>query len=124
MRENFEQHADVQDAGVLDVLLHKGRQDLQECLNAWQQVSRVLEYSSTRYILIQRGPLFGLQEPHILGILLAPKTRPQQTFMQKFLAGEPSRLHPCPLLSPNVTRLLLGRDEEAVIPATPQVTSP
>ena len=33
------------------------------------------------------------QEPHILGLLLAPKGRPQRTFMQKFLEGEQGRLY-------------------------------
>ncbi|KAF8305587.1 NADH-ubiquinone oxidoreductase Complex1 subunit [Clavulina sp. PMI_390] len=79
IREQFELNSHIQDPAVLDVLLHKGRVDLQETLNVWKQ------------------------EPHILGVLLAPKRREERTFMQKFIEG---------------------RDENAVLPASPQVSSP
>ncbi|KAF9516656.1 hypothetical protein BS47DRAFT_1327169 [Hydnum rufescens UP504] len=79
IRERFEHNQHIQDPNVLDILLLKGRQELQETLNVWKQ------------------------EPHILGVLLADKQRPQQTFMQKFLEG---------------------RDEDAIIPATNQSSTP
>ena len=63
VRAEFERHRYVSDPRVVDVLLQKGQQSYQETVNAWSQ------------------------EPHILGILLAPKSRPQRTFMEKFLEG-------------------------------------
>ncbi|KAF8335798.1 NADH-ubiquinone oxidoreductase Complex1 subunit [Cantharellus anzutake] len=79
IREGFERHRHVEDPAVLDVVLLKGRQELQETLNGWKQ------------------------ESHMYGKLLADKQRPQKTFMQKFLEG---------------------RDEEAIIPASPQSSYP
>ncbi|EIM84460.1 uncharacterized protein STEHIDRAFT_148497 [Stereum hirsutum FP-91666 SS1] len=73
IRFKFEQHRHVTDPKVIDVLVTKSRMEYQEIMNCWAQ------------------------EPHILGLLLdSGKTRPQRTFMQKFLEG---------------------RDEDAVIPA-------
>lgn len=63
VRAEFERNRYVSDPKVIDVLLVKGQQSYQETMNAWSQ------------------------EPHILGILLAPKSRPQRTFMEKFLEG-------------------------------------
>ncbi|KAH8112070.1 hypothetical protein DFH11DRAFT_1609508 [Phellopilus nigrolimitatus] len=63
VRAEFERNRFVSDPKVVDVLLLKGRQTYQETLNCW------------------------MQEPHILGILLAPKGRPHRTFMQEFLEG-------------------------------------
>ena len=54
----------VTDPKVIDVLIHKSRVEWQEALNAWKQ------------------------EPHVLGILLEPKTRPPRTFLQHFYEGE------------------------------------
>ena len=64
VREEIERNRYVSDPKVIDVLLLKGQQSYQEVMNSWAQ------------------------EPHILGLLLAPKGRPQRTFMQKFLEGE------------------------------------
>ena len=64
MRQQFEKNRYVSDPKVIDVLLLKGRQDYQETLNCWQQ------------------------EPHILGILLEKRDRPQRSFLQKFYEGE------------------------------------
>ncbi|THH07580.1 hypothetical protein EW145_g3284 [Phellinidium pouzarii] len=72
IRQEFERNRYVSDPKVIDVLLLKGRMDYQEAMNCW------------------------MQEPHVMGILLAPKVRPQRTFMQKFLEG---------------------RDEDQVLPA-------
>ena len=63
IRAEFERNRYVSDPKVIDILIMKGRQQYQECLNCW------------------------MQEPHVMGILLAPKDRPQRTFMQKFLEG-------------------------------------
>lgn len=63
IRAGFERNRYVSDPKVIDILITKGRQDYQECMNCW------------------------MQEPHVMGILLAPKDRPQRTFMQKFLEG-------------------------------------
>lgn len=56
------------DTRVIDVLLLKGRQEYQETLNCWKQLD------------------------HIMGILLAPRGRPQRTFLQKFYEGACRRL--------------------------------
>lgn len=64
IRDQFEKNRYVEDLAVIDLLLHKGRQDYQEVMNCWQQ------------------------EPHILGILLKEPQRQPQTFMQRFLEGE------------------------------------
>ncbi|KDQ16909.1 hypothetical protein BOTBODRAFT_30288 [Botryobasidium botryosum FD-172 SS1] len=74
IREQFEKNRYVEDLSVIDLLLHKGRQDYQEIMNCWQQ------------------------EPHILGILLKEPVKRPQTFLQKFYEG---------------------RDELAVLPASP-----
>lgn len=63
VRQQFEKNRYVSDPKVIDVLLLKGRQDYQETLNCWQQ------------------------EPHILGILLEKRDRPQRSFLQKFYEG-------------------------------------
>jgi len=63
VRREFEKNRFVSDPKVIDVLIHKGRQSWQETVNCWSQ------------------------EPHILGILLAPKDRPQRTFLEKFYEG-------------------------------------
>ena len=64
IRAEFERNRFVSDPKVIDVLLLKGRQSYQEIMNSWAQDS------------------------HVLGITLAPKERPQRTFMQKFLEGK------------------------------------
>ncbi|EJD05067.1 uncharacterized protein FOMMEDRAFT_105306 [Fomitiporia mediterranea MF3/22] len=72
IRAEFERNRYVTDPKAIDVLVQKGRQTYQETMNCWAQDS------------------------HVLGIFLAPKDRPQRTFMQKFLEG---------------------RDEDQVLPA-------
>lgn len=60
-----------------------------------------------------------MQEPHVMGLLLAPKERPQRTFMQKFLEGMYCRLlvliEGADLI--NVLSVYTGRDEDMVLPA-------
>ncbi|TDL26876.1 NdufA6 NADH-ubiquinone oxidoreductase 14.8 kDa subunit [Rickenella mellea] len=63
VRRQFENNRYISDPKVIDVLIHKGRLELQETLNCWKQ------------------------EPHILGILLNPPERPQRSFLQKFYEG-------------------------------------
>jgi hypothetical protein len=53
----------VSDPKVIDLLLHKSRQDYQEAVNFWKQ------------------------EPHVLGPLLGNRDRPHRTFLQKFYEG-------------------------------------
>ncbi|KAI0063380.1 NADH-ubiquinone oxidoreductase Complex1 subunit [Artomyces pyxidatus] len=72
IRYEFEKNRYVTDPKVIDVLILKGRQEYQETMNCWKQ------------------------EPHILGILLERRDRPQRSFLQKFYEG---------------------RDEDAVLPA-------
>ncbi len=68
IRAHFEENRYVTDTRVIDVLLLKGRQEYQETLNCWKQLD------------------------HIMGILLAPRGRPQRTFLQKFYEGACRRL--------------------------------
>ena len=63
VRLRFERNRYVSDPKVIDILIHKGRADWQEVLNCWSQ------------------------EPHILGILLAPQERQPRTFLEKFYEG-------------------------------------
>ncbi|KAL1938902.1 hypothetical protein VTO73DRAFT_11055 [Trametes versicolor] len=79
IRAHFEENRYVTDTRVIDVLLLKGRQEYQETLNCWKQLD------------------------HIMGILLAPRGRPQRTFLQKFYEG---------------------RDEDAVLPAATGIVHP
>ena len=50
---------------MIDHLLLKGRQEYQETMNFWKQ------------------------KDHVMGKLLAPRGRPQRTFLQKFYEGAP-----------------------------------
>ncbi|KAI0651232.1 NADH-ubiquinone oxidoreductase Complex1 subunit [Trametes meyenii] len=79
IRNHFEENRYVTDTRVVDVLIQKGRQEYQETLNCWKQLD------------------------HIMGILLAPRGRPQRTFLQKFYEG---------------------RDEDAVLPAATGIVHP
>jgi hypothetical protein len=63
IRERFERNRHVTDPRVIDVLILKGQQEFQETMNCWKL------------------------SDHIYGIMLQPQTRPQKTFMQKFLEG-------------------------------------
>lgn len=37
IREGFERNKHVTDTNVIDILLHKGRQEFQEAINVWKQ---------------------------------------------------------------------------------------
>ncbi|KAF8547882.1 NdufA6 NADH-ubiquinone oxidoreductase 14.8 kDa subunit [Imleria badia] len=63
IRQKFEASRHVTDPRAIEVLLHKGRLDLQETLNCWKQTD------------------------HVMGILLKVEERPQRTFLQKFFEG-------------------------------------
>jgi NADH dehydrogenase (ubiquinone) 1 alpha subcomplex subunit 6 len=63
IRQRFEKNRYVSDPKVIDVLVHKSRQEYQETVNFWKQ------------------------ESHVLGPLLSNRDRPHRTFMQKFLEG-------------------------------------
>ncbi|KAG8760546.1 hypothetical protein FRC14_002787 [Serendipita sp. 396] len=63
IRQQFEANLHLEDPGVIERLILKGRQSYQETMNCW------------------------MQEPHIMGILLKPQVQPERTFMQKFLTG-------------------------------------
>ncbi|KAI8990436.1 NADH-ubiquinone oxidoreductase Complex1 subunit [Trametes punicea] len=79
IRARFEEDRYVTDTRLIDILIQKGRQEYQETLNCWKQLD------------------------HIMGILLAPRGRPQRTFLQKFYEG---------------------RDEDAVLPAATGIVHP
>ena len=70
IRQKFEANRHVTDPRAIEVLLHKGQQDLQETLNCWKQTD------------------------HVMGILLKVEERPQRTFLQKFLEGACRRCFP------------------------------
>jgi NADH dehydrogenase (ubiquinone) 1 alpha subcomplex subunit 6 len=63
IRQRFEKNRYVSDPKVIDILIHKSRQEYQEAVNFWKQ------------------------EPHVLGPFLSNRDRPHRTFMQKFLEG-------------------------------------
>lgn len=101
IRQRFEKNRYVSDPKVIDVLIHKSRQDYQEAVNFWKQ------------------------EPHVLGPLLGNRDRPHRTFLQKFYEGGSSYgvsfLVVVPLLTHLDAVCDLGRDEDAVLPASPNV---
>ncbi|KAF8501981.1 NdufA6 NADH-ubiquinone oxidoreductase 14.8 kDa subunit [Gautieria morchelliformis] len=78
IREEFERNRYVTDVRVVDRLILKWRQEYQETMNCWKQ------------------------EPHIMGMLLQPKERPKEAFLQKFFQG---------------------REDEGVIPAVSSSSS-
>ncbi|KAH7882041.1 NdufA6 NADH-ubiquinone oxidoreductase 14.8 kDa subunit [Phlebopus sp. FC_14] len=63
IRQKFEANRHITDQRAIDVLLLKGRQDLQETLNCWKQPD------------------------HVLGILLKSDKRPERTFLERFYEG-------------------------------------
>ncbi|KAG6329952.1 hypothetical protein ID866_9135 [Astraeus odoratus] len=63
IRQKFEANRHVTDPRAIEVLLLKGRQELQETLNCWKQPD------------------------HVMGLLLKPNDRPQRSFLQKFYEG-------------------------------------
>jgi hypothetical protein len=63
IRHRFEKNRYVSDPKVIDLLIHKSRQDYQETVNFWKQ------------------------ESHVLGPLLNNRDRPHRTFLQKFYEG-------------------------------------
>jgi NADH dehydrogenase (ubiquinone) 1 alpha subcomplex subunit 6 len=42
-REKFEQQKHIQDLAVIDVMLHKGRVEFQETINAWKQIPHLMK---------------------------------------------------------------------------------
>jgi NADH dehydrogenase (ubiquinone) 1 alpha subcomplex subunit 6 len=42
-REKFEQAKGVEDLAVIDVMLHKGRVEFQETINAWKQIPHMMK---------------------------------------------------------------------------------
>lgn len=42
-REKFEQNKHIEDLAVIDVMLHKGRVEYQETINAWKQVPHLMK---------------------------------------------------------------------------------
>ena len=61
------------------------------------------------------------QNDHIMGILLAPRGRPQRTFMEKFLEGARAIV-----IQHCVTKWAFtpGRDEDQVLPAATGIVHP
>ncbi|KAL4071574.1 hypothetical protein V8B97DRAFT_2007056 [Scleroderma yunnanense] len=63
IRQKFEANRHVTDQRAIEVLILKGRQELQETVNCWKQPD------------------------HVLGLLLKQNERPQRSFLQKFYEG-------------------------------------
>jgi NADH dehydrogenase (ubiquinone) 1 alpha subcomplex subunit 6 len=42
-REKFEQQKNIQDLAVIDIMLHKGRVEYQETINAWKQIPHLMK---------------------------------------------------------------------------------
>ena len=94
IRLEFERNRYVSDPKVIDLLLQKGQQSFQETMNCWSQ------------------------EPHILGILLAPKDRPQRSFLQKFYEGAYcDHIYHVTVVHNQHLHAHTGRDEDQVLPA-------
>ena len=63
IRYRFEENRHVSDLRVINHLLLKGRQEYQETMNFWKM------------------------RDHVMGKLLAPRGRPQRSFLEKFYEG-------------------------------------
>ena len=81
IRQRFEKNRYVSDPKVIDLLIHKSRQDYQEAVNFWKQ------------------------EPHVLGPFLSNRDRPHRTFLQKFYEGGSSHAVPFLVVVPLLTRM-------------------
>ncbi|CAO1615942.1 unnamed protein product [Parajaminaea phylloscopi] len=44
IRQKFEANKHIKDIAVLDVMLHKGRVDYQETMNAWKQIPHIMKW--------------------------------------------------------------------------------
>jgi NADH dehydrogenase (ubiquinone) 1 alpha subcomplex subunit 6 len=97
IRQRFERNRHLSDPDLIDILLHKSRVEYQETMNFWKQ------------------------ESHVLGLLLTGnRERPHRTFLQKFFEGGlPIWSVPVSAVVDNGCRS--GRDEDAVLPASPNV---
>ena len=81
IRQRFEKNRYVSDPKVIDLLIHKSRQDYQEAVNFWKQ------------------------EPHVLGPFLSNRDRPHRTFLQKFYEGGSSYNVPFLVVVPLLTHM-------------------
>jgi hypothetical protein len=98
IRQRFERNRHLTDPNVVDILLHKSRLEYQETMNFWKQ------------------------EPHLIGLLLnGNRERPHRTFMQKFFEGGLVCIWTVPFGCFVDNRYCSGRDEDAVLPASPNV---
>ena len=96
IRQRFERNRHLTDANAVDILLHKSRQEYQETMNFWKQ------------------------EPHVLGPLLTGnRERQHRTFLQKFFEGGAHIFYALSYVNNPLPGS--GRDEDAVLPASPNV---
>ena len=94
IRLEFERNRYVSDPKAIDLLLQKGQRSFRETMNCWSQV------------------------PHILGILLAPKDRPQRSFLQKLYEGAYcNRVYCVTFVHNSLLHARAGPDEDQVLPA-------
>jgi NADH dehydrogenase (ubiquinone) 1 alpha subcomplex subunit 6 len=42
-REKFEENKNIEDLAVIDIMLHKGRVEFQETINAWKQIPHMMK---------------------------------------------------------------------------------
>ncbi|KAI8799794.1 NADH dehydrogenase, alpha subcomplex, subunit 6 [Cladochytrium replicatum] len=66
IRQEFEKNRDINDVNVIDVLLFKGRIELEETINQWKQITHVLQFFEQ------------------------PFEKKPETFMEKFLKSNSS----------------------------------
>ena len=98
IRQRFENNRYVSDPKLIDVLIHKSRQEYQEAVNFWKQ------------------------ESHVLGPLLSNRDRPRRTFLQKFYEGGtsiPYRTRSPPLTHLGPVRMIQGEMRMPSFPHRP-----
>lgn len=64
-REKFEAARGIEDLAVIDVMLHKGRVEYQETMNAWKQIPHVMKWFAEEEVRV----CFRLPSPSPLSFL-------------------------------------------------------
>lgn len=94
IRTKFEASRNVRDVAVLDIMLHKGRVDYQETMNAWKQIPHIMKWFAEeeaprefRRMTPKGAPVRGRQLSVVLTALRPRISAQPETFLEKFYAS-------------------------------------